>query len=120
MVLNLDFLDFPSRAESASGLLIYTIPSLLAIFWSRRVLLSGVSHMRAILAKIFLLLGVTVIGLVAFSLVYPHGHHDTFWIPSKPQLNYPIDVAIGLIFAIGALAAWSCPRSRRPRGSTSV
>lgn len=110
-------LQFPSRSEIALCLLIYTVPSLLAIFWSRRVLLSGAPHARTILARTFLLLGIVVIGLVVFSLGYPHGHHDTLWIPSSPELSYPIDGAIGFIVAIGALAAWNCPRSRRPRGS---
>jgi hypothetical protein len=101
-----------ARAEIALWLLLYIVPSLLAIFWSRRVLLSGVPRVRAMLARTFLLLGVAVIGLVVLSLVYPHGHHDTLWIPSSPQLSYPIDVAIGFIVVIGALAAWNYPRSR--------
>lgn len=54
-------------------------------------------------------------GLVVLSLIYPHGHHDTPWIPSSPQLNYPINVAIGLIVVVCTLAAWKYPRSRRPR-----
>ena len=105
-----------SRSELAGWLILYIVPSLLAISWSRRVLLSGASPARTLLARTFLLLGVAVIGLVVVSLVYPHGHHDTSWMPSSPRLNYPVDVAIGLIVALGALAAWSYPRSRQPRG----
>ena len=104
---------FLSPAEVASWLLIFTVPSLAAIFWSRRALLSGASLARTVLARAFLLLGVVVIGLVVLSLMYPHGHHDTLWIPPKPQLNYPIDVAIGLVVAIGALTAWRFPRPLR-------
>jgi hypothetical protein len=106
-----------SRSEIAGWLLLYIVPSLLAIFWSRRVLLSGASPARTLLAGTFLLLGVVVIGFVVVSLIYPHGHHDTPWIPSRPRLNYPVDVAIGSIVALAALAAWSYPRSRRPPGS---
>jgi hypothetical protein len=109
----MSFPEFPSPAEIALCLLIYTVPSLAAIFWSRRVLLSGGSLARTVLARTFLLLGGVVIGLVVLSLMYPHGHHDTLWIPSKPQLNYPIDVAIGLLIAIGALAAWWYPHPPR-------
>lgn len=112
----MDFnLQFPSRSQAALWLLIYTVPSLLSIFWSRQVLFSGVPHARTILARTFLLLGVVVIGLVVFSLVYPHEHHDTLWLPSSSQLSYPIDGAIGFFVATGALAAWNCPRSRRSR-----
>lgn len=109
--------QIPSRSEIAGWLLLYIVPSLLAIFWSRRVLLSGATPVRDLLARTFLVLGVTMIGIVVLSLVYPHGHHDTPWIPSLPRLNYPINVAIGSIVALVALAAWSYPRSRRPRGS---
>ena len=109
----MSFPEPPSPAEIAFWLLIYTAPSLAAIFWSRRVLLSGASLARTVLARTFLLLGLVVIGLVVLSLMYPHGHHDTLWIPSKPQLNYPIDVAVGLLVALGALAAWRYPRPPR-------
>jgi hypothetical protein len=112
--------QFTSRSELAWWLLLCIVPSLLAIFWSRRVLLPGASPARTLLARTFLVLGVIVIGLVVVSLVYPHGHHDTPWIPSSPRLNYPVDVAIGLIVTLGALAAWNYPRSRRPRGSSRV
>ena len=64
------------------------------------------------MARIFLGLGATLIGLVVLSLVYPHQHHNTLWIPSHPRLGYPIDVAIGLIMAIAAVAAWNLPKSR--------
>jgi len=108
--------QFSSRSEVAGWLLLYIVPSLLAIFWSRRVLLSGSSPARTLLARTFLVLGVAVIGLVVVGLVYPHGHHDTPWIPSSPRLNYPIDVAIGLMITLGALAVWSYPRNRQRRG----
>jgi hypothetical protein len=113
-------LQFPSRSEVALWLLLYIVPSLLAIFWSRQVLLSGAAPARTLLARAFLLLGVVAIGLVVLSLVYPYGHHDTSWIPSRPQLSYPIDVAIGLIVVLGALVAWNWPRSRHPHGSSRV
>jgi len=109
--------QFSSPSELAGWLLLYIVPSLLAIFWSRRVLLSGASPARTLLARTFLVLGVAMIGLVVASLIYPHGHHDTPWIPSNPRLNYPVDLAIGLIVTLGALAAWSYPRGRQPRGS---
>ena len=105
-----------SRSEFAGWLLLYIVPSLLAIFWSHRVLLSGATPARDLLARTFLVLGVTMIGIVVVALVYPNGHHDTPWIPSSPRLNYPIDVAIGLIIALAALAVLNYPRSRRPRG----
>jgi hypothetical protein len=110
MEMNVAFL---SPAEIALLLLICAVPSLAAIFWSRRALLSGASLALTVLARAFLLLGVVVIGLVVLSLMYPHGHHDTRWIPSKPQLNYTIDVAIGLLIAIGTLAVWRYPRPSR-------
>jgi hypothetical protein len=109
----MSFPEPPSPAEIALWLLIYTVPSLAAIFWSRRALLSGASLARTVLARTFLLLGLVMIGLVVLSLTYPHGHHDTLWIPSKPRLNYPIDVAIGLFIAIDALAAWWYPHPSR-------
>ena len=105
--------QFSSRSEIAGWFLLYIVPSLLAIFWSRRVLLSGATPARTLVARTFLVLGVAVIGLVVASLVYPHGHHDTLWIPSSPRLNYPVDVAIGLIVMLSALAAWSYPRSQK-------
>jgi hypothetical protein len=98
---------FPSRFEVASWLLLFTVPSLLAIYWSRRALLAGARTGRTVMARIFLGLGATLIGLVVLSLVYPHQHHNTLWIPSHPRLGYPIDVAIGLIIAIAAVAAWN-------------
>jgi len=109
--------QIPSRSECAGWLFLYIVPSLLAIFWSRRVLLPGASPARDLLARTFLVLGVTMIGIVVLSLVYPRGHHDTPWIPSRPRLNYPVDVAIGSIVALAALAVLNYPRRRRPRGS---
>jgi hypothetical protein len=103
---------FPSRLEVASWLLLFTVPSLLAIYWSRRTLLAGAPRGRAVMARIFLGLGATLLGLVVLSLAYPHQHHNTLWIPSHPRLDYPIDAAIGLIIAITAVAAWNLPRSR--------
>jgi hypothetical protein len=103
----------PSRLEVISWLLLSTVPSLLAIFWSRRALRTGASTGRVVLAKIFLALGVITTGLVVLSLVYPHQHHNTLWIPSHPRLTYPIDVAIGAVVAICAFAAWILPRRSR-------
>jgi len=112
----MDFhLLFPSRLEVVSWLLLYTVPSLVAISWGRRALRAGAPAWRTVLARIFLVLGMTLIVLVVLSLVYPHQHPNTLWIPSRPRLGYPIDVAIGLMIAIGVVAAWIFPRSRRSR-----
>ena len=62
-------MDFSSKFHPSFRTLRVASPlhratSLLAIFWSRRVLLSGASPARTLLARTFLLLGLAVIGFV--------------------------------------------------------
>lgn len=103
-------IDFPTRAETLGWLVVYVLPALVAIFFGRRALLRGAFGWRATAASTALGFATILVALVAFGFIYPHGHHDTLWINSRPELNYRIDVLLGLVvFALGVVA-WKLPR----------
>lgn len=58
--------------------------------------------------------------LTLLALVYPHQNHNTEWVQGKPGLNYPIDIAVGVVMALGAVVVWRLAGPRRrsdPSGS---
>ena len=71
-----------------------------------------VSWWRNTAAQTFLGIGVVLLGLVAFSFINPHGHHNTNWIRSRPEFNYRVDVIIGLAVSGLAVLAWFLPKHR--------
>ena len=48
-------------------------------------------------------IGVVWLGVIGFSLIYPHHHHDVQWLEGGRSINYAVDAAIGLASWI---AAW--------------
>ena len=103
-------IDLPTRAETLGWLVAYVLPAVVAIFFGRRVLLRGTFGWRATAASTALGFATILVALVVFGLIYPHGHHDTLWVNSRPELNYRIDVLLGLVvFALGVVA-WKLPR----------
>jgi hypothetical protein len=102
-------LDFPSRAETLSWLIAYVLPLAAAIFLSRHALIRGTGG-RAVAAQTALGVATVLIAIVALALIYPHGHHDTLWINSRPDFNYRIDVVLGLVVCVIGAVAWILPR----------
>ena len=105
------FPEPPTPAEFLAQLLIALILALalgtLAVVARR----DSHSVTRDILAGLAFAAGATLCFVLGLALVYPHGHHDVAWNPSRPDLNYPLDAALGLL--VWASYVFPCLRWRR-------
>jgi hypothetical protein len=109
--------ELPTRGEMLGWIAVLVLPAIVAIFLGRRAVLRGARGAlgwRAGVAITALGLGTFLVFLVALSLIYPHGHHDTMWISSRYELNYPIDVLLGLVVSALGVVAWKLPRPVSP------
>lgn len=75
--------------------------AILLSFWLR----NRPSPLAGVTSSLLLFGGIALLVVTGFTLVYPHGHHNTAWLPGRYEWNYRLDALLGLFFwALGGLA----------------
>lgn len=93
-------------AATTGWLLLYTVTTLAGIFIGQRLFLLKRRPLARWCAGIVVFLNAAWLFFTVLALVYPHENHDTEWIAGRPTLNYPIDIAIGVVMVVCAALVW--------------
>jgi amino acid transporter len=102
---------------TAAWLLLYTVTTLAGIFIGQRLFLVKRRPLARWCAGIVVALNALWLLFTVLALVYPHPNHETEWVAGRPELNYPIDIALGVVVVICAALVWR--RAFRVRGTPS-
>jgi uncharacterized membrane protein YdcZ (DUF606 family) len=93
----MSFSEPPEPAKVLLSLAIAVLAGALVGFFAGVIRQRSRSSGLAFVAATLFALGATWCFFIGLAFVYPHNHHDTLWIGSRPDWNYPIDVLVGLV-----------------------
>lgn len=102
---------------TAAWLLLYTATTFAGIFLGQRLFLLKRRPLARWCAGTVLFLNAVWLFFTVLALVYPHPNHDTEWVAGRPELNYPIDIALGVVMTVCAALVWW--RATRVAGAPS-